>query len=55
LFAIFMWNRIAKWAQPILVVYPMVMMFSLAYGGEHYVADGIAGALRWGWGAPGVL
>jgi hypothetical protein len=45
LFAIFMWSRIARWAQPILVVYPMVMMFSLAYGGEHYVADGIAGAL----------
>ena len=35
----------SKWAQPILVIYPMVMMFSLAYGGEHYVADGIAGAL----------
>ncbi len=28
-----------------LVAYPLVMMFGLAYAGEHYVTDGIAGAL----------
>ena len=28
-----------------LIGYPLLMMFSLAYAGEHYVADGIAGAL----------
>jgi hypothetical protein len=45
LFCIFMWRRLNKWWRPFLVGYPLVMMFSLAYAGEHYVADGIAGAL----------
>ena len=45
LFSIFMWSRLARWWRPVLVAYPLVMMFSLAYAGEHYVADGIAGAL----------
>ena len=45
LFVIFMWPRVNRWWRPLLVAYPLVMMFSLAYGGEHYVADGIAGAL----------
>ncbi len=45
LFCLFMWPRVAKWWRPILVGYPLVMMFSLVYAGEHYVADGIAGAL----------
>jgi hypothetical protein len=45
LFCIFMWRRLNKWWRPFLIGYPLVMMFSLAYSGEHYVADGIAGAL----------
>ncbi len=45
LFVIFMWPRLHRWWRPLLVGYPLLMMFSLAYGGEHYVADGIAGAL----------
>lgn len=45
LFCIFMWSRLRKWWRPLLVAYPLVMMWSLCYAGEHYVADGIAGAL----------
>jgi PAP2 superfamily protein len=45
LFCMFMWSRVRRWWRPLLVAYPLVMMFSLAYSGEHYVADGIAGAL----------
>lgn len=45
LFVLFMWSRVTKWWRPLLVAYPFVMMFSLAYGAEHYVSDGIAGAL----------
>jgi hypothetical protein len=45
LFCIFMWSRLRKWWRPLLIAYPLVMMFSLAYSGEHYVSDGIAGAL----------
>jgi hypothetical protein len=55
LFVLFMWPRLNKWWRPLLVAYPVLMMFSLAYGGDHYVADGIAGALcaalvHWGAG-----
>lgn len=45
LFALFMWRRLSKWWRPFLVAYPLMMQFSLTYSGEHYVADGIAGAL----------
>jgi hypothetical protein len=45
LFCIFMWRRLNKWWRPLLIIYPLVMQFSLSYAGEHYVADGIAGAL----------
>lgn len=45
LFVLFMWSRVRKWWKPLLVLYPFLMMFSLAYGAEHYVSDGIAGAL----------
>ena len=45
LFSAFMWSRVRKWVRPLLVLYPLFMMFSLAYGGEHYVTDGIAGAI----------
>jgi hypothetical protein len=45
LFCLFMWSRVSRGWRPVLLAYPFVMMFSLAYAGEHYVADGIAGAL----------
>ena len=45
LFCIFMWSRLSRGWRYLLVAYPFVMMFSLAYAGEHYVSDGIAGAL----------
>lgn len=45
LFVLFMWRRVNKWWRPLLVAYPILMQFTLTYGGEHYVADGIAGGL----------
>jgi hypothetical protein len=45
LFVLFMWNRVNRWWHPLLAAYPILMQFSLTYGGEHYIADGIAGAL----------
>lgn len=45
LFVIFMWRRANVWWRPFFVVYPLMMTFSLVYSGEHYVSDGIAGAL----------
>jgi hypothetical protein len=45
LFVLFMWSRVNRWWRPLLLAYPFLMMFSLAYGAEHYVSDGIAGAL----------
>jgi PAP2 superfamily len=45
LFVLFMWSRVNKWWRVLLAAYPVLMMFSLAYGAEHYVSDGIAGAL----------
>ncbi len=32
------------WLQPLLVVYPVAMLATLVYSGEHYVIDGIIGA-----------
>jgi PAP2 superfamily protein len=45
LFSMFMWQRLGRLWRPVLVGYPLLMQFSLTYSGEHYVADGIAGAL----------
>jgi hypothetical protein len=45
LFSLFMWPRLARAWRPALILYPLLMQFSLTYAGEHYVADGIAGAL----------
>jgi len=45
LFCIFMWPRLSRGWRWLLVGYPIVMIFSLAYAGEHYLADGIAGAI----------
>jgi hypothetical protein len=45
LFCLFMWSRLRAAWRPLLVIYPLLMQFSLTYTGEHYVVDGIAGAL----------
>jgi hypothetical protein len=45
LFCLFMWGRLRPAWRPLLVAYPIVMLFTLTYGGEHYVIDGFAGAL----------
>jgi membrane-associated phospholipid phosphatase len=33
----------STWVRALLIAYPLVMMFTLAYGGEHYVIDVLAG------------
>jgi membrane-associated phospholipid phosphatase len=49
LVAVWFWPRVPRrarwWLRPLLFVYPFVMLLSLVYFGEHYVVDGIAGAL----------
>jgi hypothetical protein len=45
LFCLFLWSRVRAGWRPLLVLYPLVMQFSLTYAGEHYVVDGIAGGL----------
>jgi membrane-associated phospholipid phosphatase len=45
LFVLFLWSRIRRPWRYLLALYPLFMMFTLAYGGDHYVADGISGAL----------
>jgi hypothetical protein len=45
LFCLFMWKRLSRYWRPFLLAYPFAMQFSLSYGGEHYVVDGVAGAL----------
>ncbi len=44
----FFWRTAKPWLRVILVAYPIVMLFTLAYGGEHYVLDCVVGAaLAW--------
>jgi hypothetical protein len=45
LFSLFMWSRVRPAWRPALILYPLLMQFSLTYAGEHYLVDGIAGAL----------
>lgn len=48
LVAVWFFGRIPQrhrwWAQPLLVAYPVAMLATLVYSGEHYVIDGIIGA-----------
>ena len=41
--AVFLWPIVPKIFRPLLVLYPLVMAFSLVYGAEHYVIDILAG------------
>jgi hypothetical protein len=43
LIAVFLWPIRPKIFRPLLVLYPLVMAFSLVYGAEHYVIDILAG------------
>jgi hypothetical protein len=42
LIVLFLWPM-ARWARPILALYPPAMAFALAYTAEHYVADVLLG------------
>jgi hypothetical protein len=48
LVAVWFFRRVPQrhrwWAQPLLVAYPVAMLATLVYSGEHYVIDGIIGA-----------
>jgi hypothetical protein len=41
----FFWRTAKPWLRVILIAYPVLMLFTLAYGGEHFVLDCVAGAL----------
>jgi membrane-associated phospholipid phosphatase len=45
LILLFCWRRVPWWWRPVIALYPLVMMFTLVYGGEHYVADVLLGWL----------
>ena len=45
LFAIFIWSRVRVWWKAVLVAYVLLMAVALAYAGEHYFSDVIAGWL----------
>ena len=38
-------RRMRAWAWPLLIAYPIAMLAMLVYSGEHYVIDGLIGAL----------
>jgi hypothetical protein len=43
LIAVTLWPRERKWLRPIVAAYPLLMAFSLVFGGEHYVFDIVLG------------
>jgi membrane-associated phospholipid phosphatase len=43
LFAIFMWQRVRRAVRALLLLYPLMMGFTLVYSGDHYVIDVLAG------------
>jgi hypothetical protein len=49
LICLWFWGRVPVrhrwWLRPFLVAYPIVMLAVLVYSGEHYVVDGIVGAV----------
>ena len=55
LIAMFLWRRVRAWWRGLLAAYPLLMAFTLVYGGEHYVSDILlgwvyAGLVMLGWG-----
>ena len=57
LVSVFLWPMVKRRWRPLLVAYPLVMAFSLVYGGEHYFVDVLAGwavttvvcVVAWAW------
>ena len=45
LVAVFFWRTSRTWLRVVLAIYPVSMLFTLVYGGEHYVLDCAVGAL----------
>jgi membrane-associated phospholipid phosphatase len=43
LITLFFWPRVRAWARVALLAYTVAMALALVYGGEHYVADVLAG------------
>ena len=41
--AAFLWHRVHRKWRPLLVIYPLIMAFTLVYTAEHYVADILLG------------
>ncbi|MGE0307790.1 MAG: phosphatase PAP2 family protein [Acidimicrobiia bacterium] len=42
--AAFLWPMIERrWLRPLLLIHPTMMVFTIVYGGEHYVVDALAG------------
>ncbi len=45
LLSIFAWTRVRRRWRPLLIVYPLLMAFTLVYSAEHYAVDVLAGWL----------
>jgi hypothetical protein len=45
LLSIFAWRRVRRRWRPLLIVYPLLMAFTLVYSAEHYAVDVLAGWL----------
>ena len=49
LVCVWFFNRVSAghgwWLRPLLIAYPVTMLAMLVYSGEHYVVDGLIGAL----------
>ena len=41
--SMFLWNRVHRGWRPLLVIYPLIMAFTLVYTAEHYVIDILLG------------
>ena len=43
LVTLFLWRVVARWARPLLALYPLAMAFALVYTAEHYLFDVLLG------------
>ncbi len=43
LVTLFLWRVVARWARPLLALYPVAMAFALVYTAEHYLFDILLG------------
>jgi len=43
LVTLFLWRVVARWARPLLALYPLAMAFALVYTAEHYLLDVLLG------------